>query len=235
MKMKFLRTIIAAALCGAASMLPSQSSAMTFREEVRNGLLILHFDGKIEHGDYDKVFDFYRRIGQSYTGTRMVVSLNSTGGFVLEASKIATFLRELNQSTIVAPNNRCYSACFILFAAGQHRFIGRGATLGVHRAGDFTDNGEDMVSKALTLQMSQTLIEYGVSPQIIQKLMATDFSRVAVLNEADLRSMSVTVIDAAPAITITPTVRPAISGQPRMAKPRTREDVGATSPYGFSR
>ena len=124
-----LLPIIVVALAGGALLQPESGNAMSFRQETPpSGMLVLHFEGKIEHGDYAKAINFHQRMSKRYPGKETVVSLNSRGGFVAEATKIAAYLHEQHQNVTVFSKNQCVSACFMLFAAGKQRFVARGQT-----------------------------------------------------------------------------------------------------------
>jgi hypothetical protein len=72
-----------------------------------------------------------------------VVKLNSRGGLISEAVKIATLVRNVNIATTVANGAKCTSACFIIFAAGKQKSADPAAYIGVHRALDLTTGKEN--------------------------------------------------------------------------------------------
>lgn len=90
--------------------------------------------GPIEKGDLRKL----QALLSTPQGLRAFQSrgtfiLDSTGGQVAEALQIARVV-ELGFGTTVVPSGaKCYSACFLLYAAGSYRIAGQGAALGVHR------------------------------------------------------------------------------------------------------
>jgi hypothetical protein len=75
-----------------------------------------YIDGTIEAGEFER---FKKAIIKEDGGYLLV--LNSKGGSVTEALKIAELVKELHLSTIVAPNGICASACFFIWLAGEAR------------------------------------------------------------------------------------------------------------------
>ncbi len=72
------------------------------------------FEGAIQQGDIQK-FNIVEP-GQTIT----VVCLDSPGGSLKEATKIAEFLKKNNIGTKLEANARCESACAIIFMAGSY-------------------------------------------------------------------------------------------------------------------
>jgi len=188
--MRYLRTIGAAvALC-----LSSQAYAMTMTQEKPQGTTpVLLLQGSIVEGDYKQFLTISNSVAKAYPNTKPYVYLNSSGGKVYDASKIATVLRD--HTVMVDSGKKCLSACFILFAAGKNRFIGKGANIGVHSTYNGVSRVEDVESQGATVDMSRRLTEYGVTPYIIGKLVTTGYSDMYYLSEADLLAMRVTILD----------------------------------------
>lgn len=95
----------------------------------QRGVLI---QGTIQKGDYARIIEFVRH-PDNYGRFARTVYLDSPGGDVVEAVKIANLLDKSYAATHVAAGARCYSACFILWMSGVTRHVSSGATLGVHR------------------------------------------------------------------------------------------------------
>ena len=98
------------------------SHALTVNE-VSNELLL---SGEIKSGDYE----FVRRtiISKNIHS----VLLNSGGGDVSEALKIATFFRESGVTTHLPKRSVCASACVLLFAGGVIRTADNSSKIGIH-------------------------------------------------------------------------------------------------------
>lgn len=97
--------------------------------------------GKIESGDYQKFIRFItptvdgdvdqiKRVGALLSGS---LYLNSPGGNVGEALKIAERVAEAFVHTSVPEGGSCLSSCFLIWAAGAARRLEDSAKLGVHR------------------------------------------------------------------------------------------------------
>jgi hypothetical protein len=84
----------------------------------------------------------------------------------------------------------CASACFLAFAAGEQKFAGEGALIGVHKAAD-KGGVETKQSSAATVLMAQFTKELGVPSSIIARMVATPPAQVVWLDQRDLHSMGV--------------------------------------------
>jgi hypothetical protein len=172
-------------------LLTSVAHAMTFREQwtADNKLLTIHFEGKIVDGDYDRLLAYLARNDRDrLSAAKSVVSLNSPGGAVLEAMKIARVMRDAKQAVAVESRNECISACFMLFAAGTARAVGPGAYIAVHSVS--VDEVETQFSTSLTVDMARDLLRFGVPVEIIGRLVTTGPKSVYRLTDTDLRSMA---------------------------------------------
>lgn len=94
----------------------------------KKGILI---SGKIENGDYRKFQKFLDAGGENLQGFYARVFLNSRGGNVAEAMKIANLIEKGYTITSIRENEVCFSACVLLWAGGVERdLLGK---LGLHR------------------------------------------------------------------------------------------------------
>jgi hypothetical protein len=87
--------------------------------------------GEIASGDANRCVAFYKRLPALPV---KVFILDSPGGIVSEAGTIGDDIRGSQIATAVASNHRCSSACFMLFAAGIHRYATPDASIGIHGA-----------------------------------------------------------------------------------------------------
>jgi hypothetical protein len=125
--------------------------------------------------------------------------LSSSGGAVAEAAEIATLVRNANIATRVANGATCASACFLIFAAGKHKFAGSRARIGVHSANDMVTGAETDAGAHATVSMGRVLQSYGVPERIIGRMVLTAPTSIAWLSTDDLRSMGVQMDGQAPA------------------------------------
>ena len=90
---------------------------------IEGGVLL---SGEIVAGDFQRVRSALDSLGN------VSVFLNSPGGRVSEALRIAELMRLRRLSTHVPANAQCASACVLIFAGGIVRTADRGARIGVH-------------------------------------------------------------------------------------------------------
>jgi hypothetical protein len=141
--------------------------------------------GTIEKGDYARLIQFVRH-PDNYGRFARTVYLDSPGGDVAEAIKIANLLDKSYAATHVASGARCYSACFILWMSGVARHVSSGATLGVHRI--LVRQGEKSVDpqSAYFTRIARSVENYmaglGTPRAILDKMNATAPADLFVFN-----------------------------------------------------
>jgi hypothetical protein len=91
-----------------------------------------------------------------------IVHLNSTGGRLGEAIKLARLIRARGLATYSA--DVCASACTVAYAAGRERHLRAGARLGFHR-GIFA--GSENVA-----EMRRLLLDAGIAPAFVDRAVA---------------------------------------------------------------
>jgi hypothetical protein len=120
--------------------------------------------------------------------------IDSPGGNVFEAEKIAVFINKSAATVTIPSDSQCASACFLLFAAAAHRFMGPNALIGVHSA---SENGEEnLTSMGFTTALARVAAAYGVPDSIIGKLVQTEPGRMSWLTPTDLKPMGVVILTA---------------------------------------
>jgi hypothetical protein len=155
----------------------------------KHGGVIIEISGQITAGDADA---FTREVKQAKAAGKLVenVQLNSTGGRLLEGARLAGTIREEKISTTVGQGAVCASACFLAFAAGDPKFVGDGAQIGVHKASE-KGGRETVLSDAVTDSMARFAKELGVPSAIIARMVKTPPKQIVWLTAQDLRSMGV--------------------------------------------
>lgn len=148
---------------------------------------IIALDGDIAEGNADAVEALIRAANES---GRLVsaVRLDSSGGSLAEAIKLADLVRRAKLPTVVASGSRCASACFVVFAAGIEKFASYDASIGVHGVSDKSGR-ETARTEAATISMARIVSAYGVPPRIIGQMVITPAQDIAWLTPEDLRSM----------------------------------------------
>lgn len=166
---------------------------------IQDNKLIIHVRGEITKGDatrFPKWVTDNIKNGDKIAG----VSLDSPGGSVREALLLAEGVRRTEIPTIVGPGEKCVSACFLVFSAGEKRFASKEAYIGVHSL-VIEGEGENLDAKGSTLDLARTAIEkFSVPPSIVGRMVTTPPDKVYWLNRADLDEMGVQIIDDQPTV-----------------------------------
>jgi hypothetical protein len=121
------------------------------------------------------------------------IRLNSTGGNILEALKIAELIRTGKIASAVLSKTTCASACFIILSAGSEKYVHYTAAVGVHGASE-AEGGETTEAKAATVTMARVLKELGVPPAILGKMVTTPPDQMVWLTPDDLKAMGVAML-----------------------------------------
>ena len=147
--------------------------------------------GAIVPGDFDRLRAFIGKLPQ----TRILgFFIDSPGGNIFEAEKIATFINKTGALVTVPNDSQCASACFLLFAAAAHRFMGPNALIGVHSAS--YNSGGNFAAMELTTAFARDAASYGVPDAIIGKMVQTEPGRMSWLTRDDLKPMNVVILTA---------------------------------------
>lgn len=149
--------------------------------------------GPIVIGDFQRLGDF---AGTMASADRIVgIFLDSPGGNILEAEKIAGVIKALDMTAMVSSGSECSSACFLLFAAASRRIVDPDALIGIHSASE--GGQETLTSMAITTAMARDAAGLGVPDAIIGKLVQTPPGRTTWLTPSDLASMGVRILEGA--------------------------------------
>lgn len=187
-----MRLLLVVAGLGALLAAHSAASAASFKTTIsKENKTIISLNGEISEGDTDALKAAVKDANDS---GRLVsgIRLNSPGGNLLEGAKLAEIVRFGKIATVVANDAQCASACFIVFAAGEPKFVSYSAFVGVHGAAD--ENGQETVQAgAATVSMARIVRDLGVPAPIIGKMVVTPPSQIVWLTPDDLRSMGTTM------------------------------------------
>ena len=148
----------------------------------------ISISGNITPGDADLL---KARIKEANDSGKLVTSLwlNSDGGNLLEAVRIADAVRFAKMTTNVGRSATCASACFLIFAAGETKYANISARIGVHGASD----KDVRSSRAATTSMADIAKVLDVPPSIIRRMVITPPGEVEWLSLVDLRLMGTKV------------------------------------------
>ncbi len=114
--------------------------------------------------------------------------LNSAGGNLLEAVRLAAAVKLAKMSTNVGQSATCASACFLIFAAGETKYANISARIGVHNAAE-----KGVVSRAATTSMADVAKALDVPWSIVRRMINTPPDEVEWLSLTDLRLMGTNV------------------------------------------
>ena len=147
----------------------------------------ISISGNIAPGDIDVL---RASIKAANDAGKLVTSLrlNSDGGNLLEAVRVADWVKSAKISTNVGHGATCASACFLIFAAGETKYASISARIGVHGASE-----KGVVSRAATTSMADVAKELDVPWSIIRRMINTPPGEVEWLSLADLRLMGTKV------------------------------------------
>jgi hypothetical protein len=149
--------------------------------------VIVEAVGEIIRGDFDRLLT---RLNSLPARVQVIgFSLDSPGGNIIEAERIANGIRRSKAPVVVLGQAKCVSACFLIFAAAARKFAEPSALIGVHSAS--FGGTENATSMALTTAMARDAAEYGVPPGIIGKMVTTTPGQLEWLTQGDLISMGV--------------------------------------------
>jgi hypothetical protein len=136
-----MRVILAALIFAGLALLAAPAAAMNFKfGTTSDGVRVVIAVGEIRQGDARRLARALDKAGRDRHGTKRLY-LESIGGLVVEALKMADVISGDNVSTIVRKGKLCASACAsILFVAGKYRTVEAGGLLAIHSCYD-TRNG----------------------------------------------------------------------------------------------
>jgi hypothetical protein len=166
----------------------SSASAMVFKViGPDGGLPALSMSGEILPGDTARALPLLIQLAKDNIAPR--IFLNSRGGNVLEATRLANLIHEVGMPVFVLAGDTCASACFLLFAASPSRHASPEAMIGVHSAS--FEGDENVVSLMLDTAMARKARAFGVPPDVIGRMVTTGPSDMAWLTVDEMREMDV--------------------------------------------
>jgi hypothetical protein len=155
--------------------------------QTQEGPPMLTLAGEILPGDAKNLRSWLALMRKN--DTVPLLFLDSPGGNILEADKLATLIHAVGASVVVKSGDVCASACFLLFAASPIRYASSDALIGVHSASLFGD--ENLFTLDMTTLMARTASEFGVPPGVIGRMVTTKPSQMAWLTHDELKEMGV--------------------------------------------
>jgi hypothetical protein len=182
--MKPLATLAA----GIAALATWPANAATYTYENVDDYSVLTLHGEIVDGDAQRLSDTIDWVDKTFNRKVKVLDLDSPGGLIGEAVKIATVTAG-HANTVVRENHYCASACFIVLLAGMKRIVSVESHIGVHSNSDATTHAETVSTEASTLEMARLYSKMRVPASIVGKMVATPASEVYWLTLEDKKLM----------------------------------------------
>jgi hypothetical protein len=131
-----MRLIVGLVIAALVALAPLPASAAKFKYGTTGGLKVLVISGEIKGGDARRLTKALESVDRDRHGTKRVY-LESDGGMVEEALKMADIMHKAVVTTIVRKDAVCASACAsVLFVAGKYRTVEKGGLLAIHSCYD---------------------------------------------------------------------------------------------------
>ncbi len=153
-------------------------SAATQETETATALLIT---GVIGPGSYDQ---FHAAVSRA---TPKLVVIEGPGGVLGEAILIGEEIRRRHLDTMVASKRSCASACAVVFLSGQTRYLGSGATVGLHSASYADGRADPEATKLMAAYLSQV----GVPSATLRRMAQTAPSDIRWLTKAEQQAIGI--------------------------------------------
>lgn len=132
-----MRAVVAVFLAAVLAVAAFPAAAMTFKlGTTKDGLRVVVASGDIGRGDARRLVRALEQAGRDRHGVKRLY-LDSPGGVVVEAMKMAEVMDEVGVATIVRKGALCASACAsVLFVSGKYRTVEAGGMLAIHSCYD---------------------------------------------------------------------------------------------------
>jgi hypothetical protein len=178
------KPLVAAILCFGAV----PSDAATFKYEALLDGLGIEIHGKVDTGDGDKFVAYYNDLAAKTAKSLLWINLDSSGGNVGDALKIAAIVEKTGATTRVQ-GGTCSSACFYIWAAGRRRLADSNSRLGVHTAVILMRGSAPEVLKQerdTTVKLAGLLRQLHVPDKIVREMQTTPWPVVHWLTKAEV-------------------------------------------------
>lgn len=207
-----MRSVLVFLLVAALMAVPTQAFAMKFRFGTTGGIKVVVASGDISRGDARRLARALEQADRDAHGTKRLY-LDSDGGLVDEALKMAEIMSEVGVSTYVRKETVCASACAsILFVSGKYRTVEQGGLLAIHSCYDALTGRPATECNAAISAHAETVGFSGVAMMALQEAAGSD--SVIVFESEDAACFGFTLKPGArPSKRPAPCVREVLRGQ----------------------
>jgi len=149
----------------------------------RNAANELTISGKIERGDTEKFYSFLRENRRDALFGFSTIELDSPGGDVIEAMKLAQAIKEFYPDIYVS--GTCTSSCVLLWLAGGQHVMTKVQTIGIHRPyfekeyfAKLPMHEAEVQYDKLSEQFKSYVLKQGLPQSIYEKLISTPSDKI---------------------------------------------------------
>lgn len=163
--------------------------------KIKNYYLDSHtkFTDSLEHV-FNNPFDYdlanYKRIGT------FRIFINSVGGNVSEALKIAKLIRELELHVILPMDGKCFSACFYLYSAGVFRLAYDDESIGIHSPSfekkffnELSQEEANLIYKGKEAEAYDVLRDFNIPEKFISQMKSVPSQELHFLSLSDVTEL----------------------------------------------
>lgn len=116
-----------------------------------------------------------------------LVVLDSPGGVLGEALLIGGEVRRRGINTLVGPNRSCASACAVVFLSGRTKFMGKGASVGLHSASRLDGRADAEATQVMASYLSGV----GVPGSILKRMASTKPTEIRWLTRSEQKTLRI--------------------------------------------
>lgn len=169
----------------------AMAASITSRITEDDGQAVIELSGEIVSGDSSHVEQWIK-----YWNDKKIrvsgIRLNSRGGNIIEAEKIAVTIRTANMDSVIGRRKECLSACVLIFAYGSGKWANATSAIGVHSVSE--DGKDTIIADALTAAFVRDLKSVGAPDSVIVKTITTPSDDITFLSANEIRAMGGRII-----------------------------------------
>ena len=206
MNTKLLQTGLAKLLMGLATTSNAATFDIVSAPEYDNVIVLMN--GEISEGDAQRFSDIVATLG----ATHATIAIQGPGGLVGEALDIGAQIRIAHFATMVASQTECYSACALIWLAGERRYLAQDSIIGVHAAYRSEPGDQRTESGVANASIGAFLNMIGLPLDAITYVTTAPPDQIQPITPAIARSLGIEVYEQNGSATITPSIAPTAHG-----------------------